>query len=331
MNAMIEDYYKPVNPISKKERKKRKIGNNFIKKSAQKGLKWLAKRGDVAQLIVTSPPYYRCRNFNVKDNCKKIKSRDADAPKKSERRGEAIPAADIDNEILGSEDTPFLFARNLANVFGEVDEASWLAEDGSIFVVLGDTIARRNFNDPRNVYPSIFKKDMIGINHLFTLEMRRLGWRFHQEIIWSKTTPPPSGACQTRCKPSKDYILWFSKSEKPAFDRKCIQEDAITPAGKVYKKKTNSTKIKYTGSFSQLLVTNGKRNRSDVWMIRSCHNTTAHVAPYPEEIPKLCIKACTQPGDLVCDPFCGSGTTMTIARRFRRRSIGFDLIKYGWQ
>jgi len=50
-----------------------------------------------------------------------------------------------------------------------------------------------------------------------------------------------------------------------------------------------------------------------------------HPAPFPEELPRRLIKLYSYPGDLVLDPFCGSGTTLVAASRLRRRSLGVEI------
>ena len=50
-----------------------------------------------------------------------------------------------------------------------------------------------------------------------------------------------------------------------------------------------------------------------------------HPAPFPRELPKRCIKLFSFVGDVVFDPFCGSGTTLLEADSNKRKGIGLEL------
>lgn len=65
----------------------------------------------------------------------------------------------------------------------------------------------------------------------------------------------------------------------------------------------------------------------DVWDIlpEDSQQRQGHFAPYPEDLCRIPILATCPPGGVVLDPFCGTGTTMLVARRLGRRSIGIDL------
>ncbi len=67
------------------------------------------------------------------------------------------------------------------------------------------------------------------------------------------------------------------------------------------------------------------RNKRDVWMITTASYKGAHFATFPKEIPKLCIAAGSRKGDIVLDPFCGSGTTGEVAIGMERIFWGIDI------
>jgi site-specific DNA-methyltransferase (cytosine-N4-specific) len=67
------------------------------------------------------------------------------------------------------------------------------------------------------------------------------------------------------------------------------------------------------------------RNKRSVWHIATKPYPEAHYATFPEEIPDICIRAGSRPGDLILDPFFGSGTVGRVAERLSRRWVGLDL------
>src|SRR5258707_15195580 len=66
-------------------------------------------------------------------------------------------------------------------------------------------------------------------------------------------------------------------------------------------------------------------NRRDVWQLKSEPTTEAHYATFPAELAELCILAGSRHGDLILDPFAGSGTVGKVCERLSRRWIGVPL------
>lgn len=68
---------------------------------------------------------------------------------------------------------------------------------------------------------------------------------------------------------------------------------------------------------------------SDVWDIlpEDTQKRSDHFAPYPEDLCKIPILATCPPNGIVLDPFCGTGTTMLVAKKLKRKSIGIDIAK----
>ena len=67
------------------------------------------------------------------------------------------------------------------------------------------------------------------------------------------------------------------------------------------------------------------RNKRDVWTIPTHPYPEAHFATFPPEIPRLCIMAGSKKGDVVLDPFSGSGTTAQVATELQRIAVGVDI------
>jgi DNA modification methylase len=73
------------------------------------------------------------------------------------------------------------------------------------------------------------------------------------------------------------------------------------------------------------MKTKGGANKKDVWTINTANCPEAHFATFPEEIPRLCIAAGSKKGQIILDPFAGSGTTGEVALRMERKFIGIEL------
>lgn len=67
----------------------------------------------------------------------------------------------------------------------------------------------------------------------------------------------------------------------------------------------------------------------NVWHFRTTGGNQ-HLAPFPEELPRRCILISTAPGEVVLDPFAGSGTTVRVADELGRQGLGCDLYR-SWE
>jgi hypothetical protein len=67
------------------------------------------------------------------------------------------------------------------------------------------------------------------------------------------------------------------------------------------------------------------RNLRNVWIINTQPHKESHIAMFPEAVPALCIRIGSRPGDVVLDPFAGSGTTGLVARQMGRNSVLLDI------
>lgn len=74
-----------------------------------------------------------------------------------------------------------------------------------------------------------------------------------------------------------------------------------------------------------LTVMPAMRNKRDVWTVASQPYSRAHFATYPPDLIKPCILAGSAPGDIVLDPFLGSGTTAQVAQSLGRSWVGCEL------
>ncbi len=305
------------------------------------GVKWKVLLGDnrttlkklkdeSVQTVITSPPYFALRRYGESD------------------------------DEIGIEETPEEYISNLCDVFDEIKPK--LKDDGTMFVNLGDTYSsnvtegvkkfgsknfqetrpgRQNVKQPgRKISEGMKSKDMIGIPWMFAFEMRRRGWYLRQDIIWDKPNPMPESV-EDRCTKAHEYIFLLTKSPEYYFDYQAIQEKSDTPL-KEKKKEVIKSKVYSFDEIEEeaptvseekkentvVWVPTGTRRKRSVWTVPvSCGEAIGinHFATYPKDLVIPCVLAGSKPGDLVLDPFNGSGTTGVVAMENGRHYVGCEL------
>ena len=163
------------------------------------------------------------------------------------------------------------------------------------------------------------------------LEMRRQGWLWTEEFMWHKKNSYP-GKWPNRFRDSWERLLQFNKQRH--FNM--YQDAVMVPVGDWSKSR-----------LSKLSVTDQVRDESKVnsgfgknvsnWIGRDmvyptnvihmsteCSNRN-HSAAFPIELPTWFIKLFTAEGDVVLDPFVGSGTTTQVAKEMGRNFVGIDI------
>jgi adenine-specific DNA-methyltransferase len=116
-----------------------------------------------------------------------------------------------------------------------------------------------------------------------------------------------------------ESILWFTKTDNYAFDL-----DAIRVPQKYQNKKA------WTGDKrGQLTCHPDGKNPGDIWVFRNVkHNheeQTIHPCQFPEDLVARIVLATTEPGDVVLDPYMGTGTAAVVARDTGRRYLGAEI------
>ncbi len=147
-----------------------------------------------------------------------------------------------------------------------------------------------------------------GTLHIYLsvgMAMMQLGYRILNDIIWEKTNPPPNLGC--RCfAHSTETLLWATKAPK-------------------------GSKRKYTFHYKEMKAENGGKQMKTVWRFPAAGRQEKRFGKHPTQKPVAlidrCLRASTNPGDLVVDPFAGSATTGVTAIRLGRRFIGSEQVK----
>jgi site-specific DNA-methyltransferase (adenine-specific) len=175
-----------------------------------------------------------------------------------------------------------------------------------------------------------------GERHTYVLEliinMRKQGWLWTEEFIWHKKNSFP-GKWPNRFRDAWEHLLQFNKNKK--FNM--YQENVMIPVGDWSKTRLNrlSEKDKVrdnskNGSGFGKNVSNWI-NRKFVYPDNVLHlatecNNKDHSATFPNALPEWFINLFTKKGDIVLDPFMGSGTTIIVAERMGRNSLGIEIL-----
>ncbi len=169
------------------------------------------------------------------------------------------------------------------------------------------------------------------------LEMKKQGWLWTEEFIWHKKNCYP-GKWSNRFRDAWERLLQFNKERKFIM----YQEEVMVPMGDWAKSRlknlSDTDKIrdnsKVGSGFGKNIsnwLTRDKAYPTNVLHLATECNNKNHSAAFPEELPEWFIKLFTKENDIVLDPFMGSGTTMIVANRMLRNSIGIEIMQEYYQ
>lgn len=159
---------------------------------------------------------------------------------------------------------------------------------------------------------------------MLAFALRADGWYLRQDIIWHKPNPMPESV-RDRCTKAHEYIFLLSKSEQYFYDHEAMREDAVKgAAGSSFN--TGKTAVHQLGRSSDAeRVGDSKRNRRSVWSVATRPYKGAHFATFPPALIEPCVLSGSRPGDIVLDPFGGSGTTAQVAVQHGRNALLCEL------
>ena len=267
-----------------------------------------------ARMCVTSPPYYGLRDYGGEDN------------------------------QIGQENTPEEYIQEMVEVFRLVRDC--LTDDGTLWLNIGDSyynyrpgkgqaLVKQTVSNTKQDLPDkcarrgnklegLKEKDLIGIPWMLAFALRADGWYLRQDIIWNKPNPMPESV-KDRCTKSHEYLFLLSKNKHYYYDNDAIKEPAKDwgtrdrTNGKYHNKGTGLQ------PHSGLTESYEMKNKRSVWSITNKPYKGSHFAVFPPDLIKPCILAGSERGDIILDPFIGSGTTAMVAKELCRDYIGCEL------
>lgn len=212
-------------------------------------------------------------------------------------------------EQIGLEGTMQQFLHRLVSIFAEVKRV--LSDDGTLWLNIGDgyTSGNRGYRAPDKKNPAramdvrpdtpegLKPKDLIGIPWRLAFALQADGWYLRSDVVWNKPNAMPESV-KDRPARSHEFLFMLTKSERYFYDWQAVRE--VADGG-------------------------GLRNRRSVWNVNTRPFAGAHFATFPPDLIRPCIRASTQPGDYVLDPFFGSGTVGLVCQEENRQYIGIEL------
>lgn len=295
---------------------------------------WTAQ-GVRAQMCVTSPPYFGLRDYGHAGQLG------------LEQTPEQYIAAMVEvfrcvRDVLDDDGTLWLNIGDSYAANGRSGLNEGWSDRAQDYAGGGHKAEAARHRGEKRVPPGLKPKDLIGIPWMLAFALRADGWYLRQDIIWHKPNPMPESMTD-RCTKAHEYLFLLSKGPRYFFDSDAMQEPAAglnnyppmggpvpgaPPQGRLrpsvkrggFGGKTNAMPRR-----EAFRATSPTRNRRSVWTVATRPYKGAHFATFPPALIEPCICAGSRAGDIVLDPFMGSGTTAAVALQLGRQYLGCEL------
>lgn len=253
-----------------------------------------------AQCIVTSPPYWDKRVYEVPDT---------------------LIGGDWVGQ-LGQEATPQLFIQHLADIMNDLP----LAAGGVMWINIGDTYVKHATHEG-----GLKPGDLAMIPERLAMAMQERGWWLRSMVVWSKKNGMPESV-KNRPVGKYEKILMLTRSRDYFYASEAVREPVSDVSITRYKYGVHAQK--YDNHHLKKFIDKSSAKRDEerptrpvrnVWEFPTANSRSEHIAPMPTGLAERCILLTSRAGDVVLDPFAGSGTTMRAAHGLGRVAMGVDL------
>ena len=159
-----------------------------------------------------------------------------------------------------------------------------------------------------------------GTSFRHALYFKEIGFNLHDTMIYAKKAPIP--LTHNRYEQQFEFMFVFSKGNLTTFNP--LMEECVS-----YGKKNHMTHRRTSDELSNASGfgkdVKQQRYRYNIWNYQKENACSDHPAIFPEQLASDHILSWSNPGDLVLDPMCGSGTTCKMAKYHNRHYIGIDI------
>jgi len=313
--------------------------------------------GVKVQTIVTSPPYWGLRSY-LPEGHEMKGSEIGSEPTLRDFIATLTEVFDLCRQLLADDGTAWV---NMGDSYA----GSWGSQGREYSGVAVSALSARQVAASQRKASGtgtirdagIKPKDLMGQPWRLAFALQDSGWYLRQDIVWHKPNPMPE-SIKDRCTKAHEYVFLLSKSERYFYDADAIktpysaetkaqsfdtmdfkQRDKYRAPGNVNPAKGQAAyesgaeehrtkagllayaeKVRDSGGIPE-----GGANRRSVWTIPTEAYPGAHFATFPTALVEPCVLAGSRVGDIVFDPFFGSGTTGQVASRLGRHFIGCEL------
>jgi len=214
-------------------------------------------------------------------------------------------------EQIGAELSPEKYVSNLVAVFRGVRRV--LRDNGTLWLNVGDGYARnggtgrsgpnalvgntKKLVQQRNCkVPNCWglkDRDLMGLPWRVVFALQEDGWLLRSKITWIKRAPMPESV-RNRPSNATEELFLFARNPDYYYNNQAIREESGA-------------------------------NLRNYWILGPDSSGAPHPAVFPRELARRCILLGSRPGDVILDPFSGSGTTGVVAAKSNRRAILVEL------